>query len=42
MPQIYLGVVGDGHRHAVLTGDVVGTVIRGAWARARGAATCRV
>lgn len=42
MPQTYLSVVGDWHRDAVLTGDVVGAVIRGAGARARGAATCRV
>lgn len=42
MPQIYLSVVGDRHRDAVLTGDVVGAVIGGAWARARGAATRRV
>lgn len=42
MSQIYLSVVGDWHGDAVLTGDVVGAVIRGAWARARSAATCRV
>lgn len=42
LPRIYLDVVGDWHGDAVLTGDVVGAVIRGAWARARGAATCRV
>lgn len=40
--EIYLAVVGDWHRDAILTGDIVGAVIRGAWARAGGAATCRV
>lgn len=40
--QRYLSAVGDRHRDAVLIGDVVGAVIRGARARTRGAATCRV
>lgn len=40
--EIYLAVVGDWHRDAILIGDIVGAVIRGAWARAGGAATCRV
>ena len=38
----YLRVVGDRHSDAVLIGDVVGAVIRGARAWAGGAATCRV
>lgn len=40
--EIYLDVVGDWHRDAIFTWDIVGAVIRGAWARAGGAATCRV
>lgn len=38
----YLCVVGDRHGDAILIGDVVGAVIRGAWAWAGGAATRRV
>lgn len=41
-PQIYLSVVGDGHSDAILTGDVVGTVIGRAGSRSGGAATCRI
>ncbi len=40
--ECYLRVVGDWHSDAVLIGDVVGAVIRGAWAWAGGAATRRV